>query len=231
MHNKAEEFDPTANLRALVLKTNLENPDERDVAALRKLLRDNPRLWKQAGDPARKALSIRLLNSPLSIAAKEASKVAIPDLLAHFNYDESPPLEKLLIDQIVIRWLHLAIVDYEFSLEAHWPKQPDERMLWEKRLSLAQRRFTQACESLIRVRNATMLIPGGLFQPVPEQDLAGTSTPDEPALLTAPPPPLRTTGASISRRIPRSDDLRHLLSRISWWLAVASAQALSISLC
>jgi hypothetical protein len=167
MHSKSEGFDPAANLRAVVLRTNLENPDKRDVALLRKLLRDNPQLWKQVGDPARKALSIRLQNSPLSIAAKEASKVGIPDLLAQFNYDGSPPLEKLLIDQIVIRWLHLAIVDYEFSLEAHRGRPPEEHMAWQKRLSLTQRRFIQACESLIRVRHAARLIPGGLFQPGP----------------------------------------------------------------
>jgi hypothetical protein len=188
MHNKAQEsheFDPAANLRAVVLRTDLENPDKRDVASLRKLLRDNPQLWKQVGDPARKALSIRLQNSPLSIAAKEASKVAIPDLLAHFNYDQSPPLEKLLIDQIVIRWLHLAIVDYEFSLEAHRPKPPDQDTGWEKRLSLTQRRFIQACESLIRVRHAARLIPGGLFQPGPEPVSVDNPAPDS-ALLAWP---------------------------------------------
>jgi hypothetical protein len=178
MHSKSEGFEPAANLRAVVLKTNLENPDKRDVASLRKLLHDNPQLWKQVGDPARKALSIRLQNSPLSIAAKEASKVAIPDLLAAFNYDQSPPLEKLLIDQIVIRWLHLAIVDYEFSLEAHRPKPPDQDTGWEKRLSLTQRRFIQACESLIRVRHAARLIPGGLFQPGPEPVSADNPAPD-----------------------------------------------------
>ena len=180
MHSKSEGFEPAANLRAVVLRTNLENPDKRDVASLRKLLHDNPQLWKQAGDPARKALSIRLQNSPLSIAAKEASKVAIPDLLAQFNYDQSPPLEKLLIDQIVIRWLHLAIVDYEFSLEAHRPKPPDQDTGWEKRLSLTQRRFIQACESLIRVRHAARLIPGGLFQPGPEPGAADNPEPDSP---------------------------------------------------
>src|SRR5262252_6794456 len=175
MPNKSEEFNPAANLRALVLKTNLENPDKRDVQSLRKLLRDNPQLWKQVGDPARKALSVRLQNSPLSIAAKEASKVGIPDLLAQFNYHQSPPLEKLLIDQIVIRWLYLAIVDYEFSLEAHRGKPPDQHMAWQNRLSLTQKRFIQACESLIRVRHAASFIPGGLFQPGPQTDVGDSS--------------------------------------------------------
>jgi hypothetical protein len=112
MHNKAQEsheFDPAANLRAVVLRTDLENPDKRDVASLRKLLRDNPQLWKQVGDPARKALSIRLQNSPLSIA----------------------------------------------------------------------------CESLIRVRHAARLIPGGLFQPGPEPVSVDNPAPDS-ALLAWP---------------------------------------------
>src|SRR5215467_7959584 len=178
MQSKSEQFDPAANLRALVLKTDLENPDRRDIESLRKLLRDNPQLWKQVGDPARKALSVCLQNSPLSIAAKESSKVAIPNLLIQFNYDQSPPLEKLLIDQIVIRWLYLAIVDYEFSLEAHRGKPPDQHMAWQKRLSLTQKRFIQACESLIRVRHAARLIPGGLFQPRPGLGVLDNSTSD-----------------------------------------------------
>ena len=182
MQSRSQGFDAAANLRAVVPKTNLENPDKRDVESLRKMLRDNPQLWKQVGDPARKALSVCLQNSPLSIAAKEASKVAIPDLLAQFNYYQSPPLEKLLIDQIVIRWLYLAIVDYEFSLEGHQRKPPDQHMAWQKRLSLTQKRFIQACESLIRVRHAARLIPGGLFQPGPEQDVVDNSAPDS-ALL------------------------------------------------
>src|SRR5215467_2141348 len=78
MYSKSERFDPAVNLRALVLKTNLENPDKRQVELLRKLLRDNnPQLWKQVGDPARKALSVRLHNSPLSIAAKEVCESLI----------------------------------------------------------------------------------------------------------------------------------------------------------
>jgi hypothetical protein len=54
MDDKLEEIGLAANLRALVHKTNLDNPSREDVAALRKLLRDNPSLWKQVGDPARK---------------------------------------------------------------------------------------------------------------------------------------------------------------------------------
>jgi hypothetical protein len=142
---------------------------------LRKLLRDNPQLWKQVGDPARKAVSVLVENSSLTTAAKEASKVGIADLVTRFNYDDSPPLEKLLIDQIVIRWMHLAVVDYEFSLVAHKGKPPDERMVWEKRLSMTQKRFVQACESLIRVRAATRSIPGGLFQLGPQPDADGNT--------------------------------------------------------
>jgi hypothetical protein len=104
-------------------------------------------------------------------AALEAVRVA--DLVTRFNYDDSPPLEKLLIDQIVVRWLHLAVVDYEFSLEAHKPKPPDQCMMWEKRLSMTQRRFVQACESLIRIRAATRSIPGGLFHLAPQPDSTG----------------------------------------------------------
>jgi hypothetical protein len=173
MDDKLEEIGIAANLRTLVHRTNLDNPSRQDVAALRKLLRDNPQLWKQVGDPARKAVSILVENSSLSTATKEASRVGVADLVTRFNYDDSPPLEKLLIDQIVIRWLHLAVVDYEFSLEAHKPKPPDQCMMWEKRLSMTQRRFVQACESLIRIRAATRSIPGGLFHLAPQPDATG----------------------------------------------------------
>jgi hypothetical protein len=141
MDDKLQEIGIAANLRTLVQKANLDNPSRQDVAELRKLLRDNPQLWKQVGDPARKAVSILVVNSSLTTATKEASKVGVADLVTRFNYDDSPPLEKLLIDQIVIRWMHLAVVDYEFSLVAHKGKPPDERMVWEKRLSMTQRRL------------------------------------------------------------------------------------------
>ena len=166
MDNKLDGTELAAvSLRTLTERTDLDNPSRQDVAALRKLLRDNPQLWKQAGDPARKALSILLENSSLNETVKEASKAGIADLLARFSYDDSPPLEKLLIDQIVIRWLHLAVVDYEYSLRAHKPKPPDQCLVWEKRLSMAQTRFTRSCESLIRLRAAARVIPGGLFGP------------------------------------------------------------------
>ena len=50
-----ETFGKFKTVEALIKRTNVENPTQADRDELRRLLRENPRIWKWAGDVARRA--------------------------------------------------------------------------------------------------------------------------------------------------------------------------------
>jgi len=68
-------------------------------------------------------------------------------------------LEQLLIQQAALCWLKLNIVELQYSSVMKQSITLTLGMYWEKRLTTAQRRFTQACETLARVRKLSRNTP------------------------------------------------------------------------
>ncbi|MDQ3805487.1 MAG: hypothetical protein M3416_16870 [Acidobacteriota bacterium] len=53
---KESDFERYKNLRDLIGRTNKEKPKAADVAELRRILEEDPKLWRAAGDMARRAV-------------------------------------------------------------------------------------------------------------------------------------------------------------------------------
>jgi hypothetical protein len=82
----------------------------------------------------------------------ESIKAGAESMKEEFGYQESGPLERMLIDQVVVCWLRLNLLE-----RTHWNKLLESHttetgLYWDRRLSTAQRRFTRASESLAKVR-------------------------------------------------------------------------------
>ncbi len=73
-------------------------------------------------------------------------------MLKDFMYDAASPMERMLIEHIVLCWLRLH--ERELRLESVLSGEPsfDQVEYYERRLSDAQRRFLRAVETLARVR-------------------------------------------------------------------------------
>jgi hypothetical protein len=77
------------------------------------------------------------------------------------GYHEAPIMEKLLIENIVICWLRLQHYEQQVAFRMKGSYSLPALEFWERRLSMAQRRYTAACETLAKIRK--MKIPAVQF--------------------------------------------------------------------
>ncbi len=139
----------------LLKRVNCENPKPEDVKALQTWLDSHPDTWRAMGD-----LTAHALKSIVDAAAGKTALVrecVMRDAEARrqaLGYDDASPLERLLIDVVVLTGLRWADIERRYSsvhgqgegmtlAQADW---------WERRLSAAEGRYLRACESLARVR-------------------------------------------------------------------------------
>lgn len=117
------------------------------------LFNSDPTVWRAAGDMVEQAA--RMLIG--KIASTHAIKASMTRGWEQLPLDLARPsdgeLERLLVQQVVVAWLHLGYVEYQYSamttLEGVTIRRAE---YWERRLSAAQRRYLRATETLARVR-------------------------------------------------------------------------------
>jgi hypothetical protein len=91
--------------------------------------------------------------------SRECWRRRLQSMRADLGYAISPPLEQLLIQQVTLCWLNLNLVEYRYTNVMRQSITLTLGIFWEKRLSMAQKRFTRACESPARVRRLSRRIP------------------------------------------------------------------------
>jgi hypothetical protein len=151
--------DVAAQFLELVKNIDQENPTPADLRALRAMLDRHPQLWRVAGDLAyASVLNIlaKLDAGPLVTESLKHSWVAMKDEL---GYQSAPPLERLLMEQVVLCWLHLHIIQLEYTDVMNESIPAASAGHWEKRLSAAQRRFLRASQTLARIRKLARTTP------------------------------------------------------------------------
>lgn len=117
------------------------------------LFNSDPTVWRAAGDMVEQAA--RMLIG--KIASTHAIKASMTRGWEQLPLDLARPsdgeLERLLVQQVVVAWLHLGYIEYQYSamttLEGVTIRRAE---YWERRLSAAQRRYLRATETLARVR-------------------------------------------------------------------------------
>jgi hypothetical protein len=142
-----------------VKKTDGQAPDPAAVHALQIMLEQHPELWRVAGDLAHTA-AMSIVNKmrayPLVAESLKRGWAVMKDEL---GYQLAPPLERLLVEQVVLCWLHLNIVEIEYTGLIGQSPSPADADHWERRLSAAQGRYLRACETLARIRKLARNTP------------------------------------------------------------------------
>ena len=73
------------------------------------------------------------------------------------GFPQASALERLLIDRVILCWLRLHHVEFHYTAVLENSIPLPRANYWERRLSAAQHRYLQACESLARIRK--LIIP------------------------------------------------------------------------
>ncbi len=148
-----EEFGKFKTVEALIKRTNIERPAQADRDELRRLLQENPRMWKWAGDVSRRATDhVIKTYSGKSVLSEESQQRAVELMREEYGHKDAPPLERMLIEQIIISWLCLNSLTVAHTSKTYESHNTETGLYWDRRLTNAQRRFTRAVESLAKVR-------------------------------------------------------------------------------
>lgn len=143
------------DIKALVKRVEKENAKPADVEKLREVLRE--------ADKAGIGIDVhaKLTSSTYQAVVKSMSRTGMDEIgiertcekkKAALGYAEASPLEKMLIDAVVLAWLRYTHV--ERCAANTWGGSHSLPLgeYWDKRLSAAQRRYLRAIETLARVR-------------------------------------------------------------------------------
>jgi len=156
-----EKYD---RLRELVKKTHKESPKSEDVEALRGLFNEDPELWQAAGNMAKRTLDhLCRTYYQQSVYVQECLQRRVAEMREEFAYAQASPLERLLIEQILVCYVNLYVLEINSAdklCEAH---STNTGLYWDRRLTGAQRRFRRACESLARIRKLLRNTPALQF--------------------------------------------------------------------
>ncbi|HEY4723814.1 MAG TPA: hypothetical protein VII92_18305 [Anaerolineae bacterium] len=150
MAKKTTNDKATQKLQALVHKTDLEKPAQKDIAALRRALQQDQALWRRASDLNH--MAHRQLTGKFPPAIREALYLRLEAMQQDLGYAEAPAIERLLIEQVTTCWLNLQITQLVYAVATADLTNSAGADQWERRLISAQRRYLKAIESLTQVR-------------------------------------------------------------------------------
>lgn len=149
--------DEVKELATLLLKTNNEQPMKEDVQALGVYLQAHPQLWRVAGD-IMDAVAQKLIDRLNAVpSTKESIRSGVASLQQELRIDTDTPLERLIVQQVVLCWLQLAYIENQYTgLMTDGNTTISQASFWERRVNAAQNRFLRASETLARVRRLNM---------------------------------------------------------------------------
>ena len=139
--------------RDVIERTNTDDPDEKDVAELRRILAEDPVLWKVTGDLADVAIHDLVKDQTPTVFVKESVTRGLEVLRDSLGYGRSSAIEELLIEHIALCWLRLSFMEFEYtSVRKRGSITVTQAGFAERRLNQTQRRYLRACETLARIR-------------------------------------------------------------------------------
>ena len=144
----------TKDVVSIIRAADTDQPSAETRKMLASLFDSDPNVWRAAGDMVEQAARHLIKAASGTSHAVKASMTRgweqLPTDLARPSDGE---LERLLVQQVVIAWLHLGYVEYQYSAISTETGLTIKRgEYWERRLSAAQRRYLRATETLARVR-------------------------------------------------------------------------------
>lgn len=140
-------------------RVDADKPSQEAINDLRNLLSKHPELWKVGGDMAALAVDkvIRDIESQRSV--RESIKAGFEAIQKDLGGMQATPLEKLLIENVVVCWLRMYTAELQFSNGMRGSVTLSQGMYWERRLSMTQDRYLKAVEALARVRRLLKVVP------------------------------------------------------------------------
>ena len=139
----------------VVRRAYVKKPSQKDLDELKKWINSYPELWKAVFDTAyviEKNLMKNMVGDKASVIAMQKNADEVRD---EMGYSQAPIMEQMLIDNIILSWLGVQYCNYQLITRMGREEKIVILEFWERRLSMSQRRYLHACETLAKVRRLT----------------------------------------------------------------------------
>lgn len=146
-----QKTDRFEDFQALIERTDKENPDPRDLKLMERHLDENLALVN-ANDISQHAFAKAVESCATSALMKEIYQRKIEENRHGLGYQMASPIERMLIDQVVLCWFRLNSLEMIHASRTFESHSAEHGLYWDKRLNAAQRRFIKACETLTKVQ-------------------------------------------------------------------------------
>lgn len=151
-------------IREMLARVDKERPDPAAVAKLKQMLDAAPSLLDTLGNLALVTESNLLSRS---FANANSTRIAVTKYLEtmrdDLGYGDADPLQRSLIAHVCMCWARLYDCELRYHMVMGESPSTTLALYWERKLSMNQRRYLRACESLARVRRL-------LAKPEPKPD-------------------------------------------------------------
>ncbi len=136
----------------LVKRSYEKKPNKKDLSELEKWINTYPELWEAVFDIARVIEGNFIENITSIKAAVIALQKNTDEIRNGMGYEAASVMERMLIDDLVISWLGVQYCNYQLMVRMEREEKIVILEFWERRLSMSQRRYLHACETLAKVR-------------------------------------------------------------------------------
>jgi len=138
-------------------RANKNDPRPADVEKLKKMLREHAdlNLWRDVSGLAKAAELMLLSHDSIHGGLRHVWSHRLEEMRKELGWKDAPQMEQLMISHAAICWLRLNMLEIFAASILNQSVTLPQGMFWERRLELAQRRFTRALESLARLRMMT----------------------------------------------------------------------------
>ena len=146
-------------LGAVDRASKAKKPSKEDLQLIRTFLMARPDFCRAVIDLS-EVVQTELIKS-MAGGTQEFVRMAIEEQTLNvrdeMGYHDAPIMEKLLIENIVTSWLRLQHYEQQVAFRMAGSYSLPVLEFWERRLSIAQRRYLAACETLAKIRK--MAVP------------------------------------------------------------------------
>jgi hypothetical protein len=129
-----------------------DEPSAEARAYVDEMLASDAEGWREHGDLMREAFDKAFKGFWLGYYTKASVRQAAELLKRELGYEDAPAAERVLIDHAVLCHVRLGMVEHLYSRHTSGAYRVDMAEHFERRLTMAQRRFTRAMTTLARVR-------------------------------------------------------------------------------
>lgn len=150
--DNVKKINSSKDLMALVTRIDKGNPKPEDLKLLRQEINDKPELFRSIGNLQHNVFSEIFRELISSAFQRECAEKYIEEMKIELGYKDSTFVEKMLIDEIIMRWLRLQNMEIYHKNATSQSHTLEQGIYVDKRLDMAQKRFLRSINTLARVR-------------------------------------------------------------------------------